>query len=367
MLFKKWALIVVTPNLLVGGAEKVAVSLANEAALVSGNKVLVLSLNGEGPLRAALDVGVTFIDLKSASSVFLLARLFAFLLCNQGPIISCQRTSNVYVGFCNFFLCRRRVLFREASTLTSLATNTRFKRFLKVFSMRLSYKNCNWVVANSEDTRKDLLKYSIAEIGKCKVIGNPVIPRNIKELRENNNDHKWLGGDFNVILSVGRLEAVKDHFSTISAMKHLVDIDDDYRLLIIGDGELRESLLDKVNELGIFAYVDLICFSENVFSYMSRADVFVSTSLWEGFGNTIVEAMGCDLPVIGFDCPGGARQLIADDPVSLLINNRSVIELAKGIDVIVKKNLPKSDSPIVVKYTIKTIFKKYYELLHSVS
>lgn len=363
MLFKKWGLIVVTPNLLVGGAEKVSVSLANEASKNLEGEVLLLALNGAGKLKKGLVQETTFIDLKSASSLLLLVRLFVFLLFNRGPIISCQRTSNVYVGLCNIFLFRRRLIFREASTLTSLAQDSFFIRNLKIFTMWLSYKGCTHVVANSEDTKSDLLKYSIASCCKCSVIGNPVIPRNINELREKCISHKWLSGNFKVILSVGRLEPVKDFLSIIEAMKKLIDMDKGYRLIIIGDGELRGSLINQVNDLGISEFVDFIHFSDNVFAYMNKADVYVSTSLWEGFGNTIVEAMACGLPVVGFDCPGGARQLILDDSASKLIMNRSVNELVSGINSIVNINASRDENLNALKYRVDIIFNRYYELI----
>ena len=69
--------------------------------LATGVYIIQLE-NGAGKLKKGLVQETTFIDLKSASSLLLLVRLFVFLLFNRGPIISCQRTSNVYVGLCNY-------------------------------------------------------------------------------------------------------------------------------------------------------------------------------------------------------------------------------------------------------------------------
>ena len=113
----------------------------------------------------------------------------------------------------------------------------------------------------------------------------------------------------------------------------------------------------------ISEFVDFIHFSDNVFAYMNKADVYVSTSLWEGFGNTIVEAMACGLPVVGFDCPGGARQLILDDSASKLIMNRSVNELVSGINSIVNINASRDENLNALKYRVDIIFNRYYELI----
>jgi len=276
------------------------------------------------------------------------------MLMNKGPLISCQKASNVYVGICNIVIRRKNVLFREASTLNASAIS-----WLKIRSMRLAYKSCKWVIANSEDTKNDLLIYKIVNEGKCKVIGNPVIPRNLKVLSQENIVHKWFNSHFKIILSVGRLEAVKDHAAIINAMKYLVEINGNYRLIIIGDGVLKETLTKQVYELGIHDYVDFVSFSDNVFAYMNNANVFVSSSIWEGFGNTIVEAMGCGIPVVGYDCPGGARVLIAEDPASILIHLRSIDELVKEIDHTIKRNAKKVKSPVGAvwcKYNIRKVY-----------
>lgn len=362
MLFNYWNLIVVTPNLFVGGAEKVAVTLANEAISDFKDGVLLISLNGAGDLKNELDDGVTFIDLKSVSPFHIILKLVVFLLFNRGNVISCQRFTNVYVGLSTYFSKKRKVLFREASTLDALFEGSKIKRYIKITLMKISYRRCSWLVANSEDTKLDLLDKAILPKHKCRVIGNPVIPSNVEIKKYESVKHKWFGGDYKIILNVGRLEMVKDQSIIIDALKTIISIDDTYRLIFIGDGALKGELLSKALDLNLTSYIDFISFTDNVFKYMQKSNVYVSSSKWEGFGNTIVEALSCGLPVVGFSCPGGARELIENDSLSALLECRQPTVLAHEIISSTISIDSKVENQEMTRYNCHEIYTQYREL-----
>ena len=68
---------------------------------------------------------------------------------------------------------------------------------------------------------------------------------------------------------------------------------------------------DLAKTLGIEKNVFFLGFQKNPFKFLYNADIFVLSSLWEGFGNVIVEAMRCDLPIISSDCPSGPREILS--------------------------------------------------------
>jgi glycosyltransferase involved in cell wall biosynthesis len=112
-----------------------------------------------------------------------------------------------------------------------------------------------------------------------------------------------------VILAVGRLTLQKDFPTLIRAFARL-RARRSARLVILGEGELRDELEALVAELGLTADVALPGFVDNPFSWMRGSALFVLSSAWEGFGNVLVEAMACGTPVVSTDCPSGPAEIL---------------------------------------------------------
>jgi glycosyltransferase involved in cell wall biosynthesis len=112
------------------------------------------------------------------------------------------------------------------------------------------------------------------------------------------------GGRFTV-LSVGRLDVVKDPFGMLDAFARSVDRDDDRRLIYIGDGRLATELEARIDRSGLRDRVTLrgLIPREEVFLACAEADVFVSTSHGEGMPVAVLEAMAAGCPVILSDIP----------------------------------------------------------------
>lgn len=113
------------------------------------------------------------------------------------------------------------------------------------------------------------------------------------------------------IVSVGRLDANKNHEMMIRAWANLAEKYPDYTLTIYGEGELREYLQKLIASLGLSAKVFLPGVIPNVAEEIERASLFLLTSYSEGVSNALIEAMALGLPVIATDVPsGGTVELI---------------------------------------------------------
>ena len=82
-------------------------------------------------------------------------------------------------------------------------------------------------------------------------------------------------------------------------------------MLILGEGELEQFLREQAVEEGIQDAVIFGGFVKNPYHILSKCDLFVLPSLYEGFPNALVEAMCCGLPVISADFDSGAREILA--------------------------------------------------------
>ena len=115
-----------------------------------------------------------------------------------------------------------------------------------------------------------------------------------------------------VIAVVGRLIKDKNQERLLRCISRLKEQIPNIGCVIIGSGERYEYLKGLVSKLEITENVLFIPFNNNPFKYVYRSKLYVSTSEREGFGNTIIEAMICGLPIIAVDCLSGPREIIAN-------------------------------------------------------
>lgn len=135
------------------------------------------------------------------------------------------------------------------------------------------------------------------------------------------------------LLACGRLTKQKDYPTLFRAFAHLSG--SDLRLNILGEGDLRQSLEQLAQDLGIADRVTFLGFQRDPFSHMRRADIFVLSSRWEGFGNVLVEAMAMGAPVVSTDCPHGPAEIIEDGQTGLLVPTEDAAALAAALQRLV--------------------------------
>lgn len=114
-----------------------------------------------------------------------------------------------------------------------------------------------------------------------------------------------------VIINIGRLGYQKGQWHLIKAFSHLFQINKNVKLVLIGQGQLEDSLKKLCTDLGIENHVYFLGFKENPYKYLAKSSLYVSTSLHEGLPMTLIEAMSFKLPVISTDCISGPREIIA--------------------------------------------------------
>ena len=123
-----------------------------------------------------------------------------------------------------------------------------------------------------------------------------------------------------IFVAVGRVDANKNHEMLIRAFAHIASDFPEYKLIIYGEGELRQSLIQLTHELKLKERIMLPGSVTDVAGSIYKASAFALTSYSEGMPNTLLEAMALGIPSISTDCPcGGPRDLIVNGENGLLV------------------------------------------------
>jgi glycosyltransferase involved in cell wall biosynthesis len=145
------------------------------------------------------------------------------------------------------------------------------------------------------------------------------------------------------LIAVGRLDEIKDYPTMIRAVGLLRNT---YKvsLDIIGDGNIKESLINLINELNLAEHITLVGEVLELSHWYREADVLVLSSLSEGFGNVIVEALAHGTPVVSTDCPSGPSDIITENTYGRLVPVGDFVALA---DAIIQVRLQAIDKKIL--------------------
>ena len=277
-----------------------------------------------------------------------------------------MRDSNILIGMASFGMDLSKVIFREATTLHGTLSYPIWLRFFLLACIKISYLKATLVIANSHDTKSDLISYGLVQPPKINVIPNPVLPTFHSLLKSEKINDEWLANPkLKIILSVGRLVAYKNHPFLIESFNDLYAQNKNARLIIVGEGPESQRLYEIVNKFNLEKVVKFVSFQNNVHPYYANADAFAFTSNWEGFGNVIVEALSAGLPVVATDCPGGPRMILEDGKYGQLVPVGNKKFFVKALIDALEKPIPDRDvlRNYAENYTVSKIASSYYKLL----
>lgn len=170
------------------------------------------------------------------------------------------------------------------------------------------------------------------------------------------------------IVAAGRLYEQKNFPMLLRAFAEFHRSHQDYRLVIYGEGKMRNELEALSRALKISEYVSLPGFVENVNEKMSKCKIYASSSNYEGISNSMLEAMAMGLPVVCTDCPvGGAAMAIENGTNGLLIKPGDASAMARAFSRIadepqLAKHLSGNARKVRLKYSLESIAEKWMEL-----
>lgn len=219
------------------------------------------------------------------------------------------------------------------------------------------YNKADNIIAVSEAIKLDIVqRYNLKE-NLVQVIHNgyPVDSIAAESKATINDDISGLFNGSTVITS-GRLSYQKSQWLLIEAIKEVKKVLPEVQLLIMGTGNYEKQLKNQVETSGLIQNVHFLGYVKNPFKYISRSNVFVLTSLYEGFPNVLAEAMACNVPVISTDCLTGPREILAPKLMGKEITDYSSIgEYGLLIDRPVQSEKLKDNETVVRNLADKLI------------
>ncbi len=353
------------PSLVSGGAERVMLHIAEGLAQHGASVDLVLS-SVEGDYVSQVPANVRVVDLGCSRVISSLPSLIRYLRRERPTALLSALAHANLVAIWASLLARTdtRVVVAVHSTLShSTRFSPRRRDRLVPWLSRLFYRKAARVVAVSRGSAQDLIELTDIDKDLVEVIPNPVISDRLMEAAKEPVDLPWLNGDPKpVLITVGRLTAAKNHPLLLRAFSRL-RAERDANLIILGDGEERTRLEELIRELGLHDQVKMLGYVENPWAYMSKADVFVLSSKWEGLPTVIVEALALGMRVVSTDCEYGPRELLKDGRYGTLVPVEDVEALSAGILAALDSDPPRVDMADLDAFRLDSAAKRYRDLL----
>lgn len=314
------------PSLDPGGAERNVVNIINNINRERYKITLVLG-EKKGDFVGEIDKDVPIIGLGASNSFKLFLKILAYFAREKPDIfissfsrinIICIVAANLFSGKNIKTIAIEHNLFSLLPLIAKTPDRRIFAHFFLPQIVRFVYPKASAIVCVSRGIAEDLIKV-VGCREKIKVIHNPVTNNNIKKLAEENiSGQGLLDIKAPLIIAVGRLVKCKDYPCLFRAL-NLVLKKQPAHLIILGSGPEEHNLKKMVDEFSLSSHVTFLGFQKNPYKYMKRASVFVLSSLAEGFGNVIVEAMALGCPVVSTDCPTGPSEIIENMKNGILV------------------------------------------------
>ena len=236
--------------------------------------------------------------------------------------------------------------------------------FLRSSFWKNNQKNIYKVICPSLETQNLLIEKNIFDKTKLTVIKDPhIIPSHIIKMKKISYDKNL---EFNNnIIAIGRLTKQKNYIFLLEVFSRLLDIKNDLRLTIIGEGEDRKLIENKIQSLGIKQYVSLEGFQKNVYKYLNNSMCYFSTSLWEGPDLAMLDAAFSNVPIICSDCKSGRKEFIENNNRGYIFKTNDINSAVKTFKIFLKNEKSEIKKKLIrAKKEVKnfTQFKYYLEL-----
>lgn len=355
----------VLPSLAHGGAQKVFVELVDYLAEEGQPaELIVLERDGELVGQIPAHCRITYLNQERQGS----AHIFSWLISamrlkrlvktrNIDVIYSTVTGMNIMVLILFYFRQHLKVVVREASSLE----NVRKAFHLKL--IQFFFPSADHVICTSEHLLGQLNQLT-KNRAKVSVIPNPIDMSRIRSLASHTIESRAVGSGAKIV-AVGRLIEAKGFDVLIRAFAELVQHSgkaafSEACLIVIGDGPERIQLEKLAADLGIKKQVQFMGYLENPYAIMRQCDLYVLSSRWEGYVNTVIEAMVLGLNIVATDCKSEPGELLRKHYGKPLVEVDDPGALARAISLEFDQPAP-DYAPLLIRHSMAHASLQYLE------
>jgi glycosyltransferase involved in cell wall biosynthesis len=292
----------------IGGAEKVVAGLADGFA-DAGHEVIIAYLNGEALVKPRnTAVRLVGLDLNGVKDLARASLRLRSLVRDFQPDVVHSHLIHANI------LCRLLRLCAPIPRLITSAHNRDEEGCFRMLAYRLTNRLSNVFTNVSGEAVAAFVQQGAAPAGQMKVVHNGVSTRDFHCLdaeRRRIRGEYGVGPGTNLIVAVGRLDEAKDYPNLFAALVRLGADAPAYKLLVAGDGPLRGELAELIARFRLDDRVRLLGVRRDVPALLSASDLFVLSSVREGFPMVIGEAMSAGCMVVATDC-GGVSEFLGE-------------------------------------------------------
>lgn len=356
-------------HMALGGAQRVCINLANEL-IKQGHRVTILVLD----LERDYDVNTHLLDPKCNVKSLGVSRLryaalsMTIYLRRNKPEFLLVFGNEMAIILNKLRKCRlinTKIIVRVLNNLNiRLSKEDNVSPVVEEYLIKAqkNLKDMEHLIAQCNGMEEMLIEGQLATSDRVTTIYNPV-----SEYLIHNVERKKKESSEKQIVFIGRVDPQKNLTHLVQAFALVLKKRPHTKLRLIGDGNSRETIKQLVEQLDIGDKVALEGINPHIEEVYAEADVVALSSEYEGMPNCLIEAIGCGIPIVSYDCPIGPAEIVVDGVNGYLVEYNNIEQLAERLIMALDREWNEDEIKATCdKFRVENIAKKYLEVFEKV-
>ena len=175
-----------------------------------------------------------------------------------------------------------------------------------------------------------------------------------------------------IVLSIGHFNQQKRRDLLIETWKYVAEKHTDWKLRIIGEGHLKNDVVNRINELNLNQSIEILAPTKDIYKHYYESSIYLMTSEFEALPMVLIEAKTCGLPCVSFDVVSGPNEIIRGNEDGFLVDYSNLKEIANKVCVLIedeelrKKFGINARKDALERFSQSKIYKEWDKLLNKI-